>query len=516
MKRYMTWCGVVLLLATPLHAQQQTAGPKIVLDVWDAAYLDGAKAGHQHTTVEQIERDGRTLFHTTQLVHLTLKRYNGIITVRWAATSDETTDGKVVGLSWTQYLDKDRKMVYSGLVQDDKLIVRTPSDPDGKTVPWHEGVLGYYNQEVMFQKRKVKVGDRFRFFDYQLPIRSAVEQQVTVKDKEERTVLEAAKDEESKAVWTKRKLLRAEIQPGKIMIGNTAVPLPLLIVWLDDKMQRVRSESEIPALGRITLYRTSRAVAEKEGAAPALMTDFGLKTIVPLSRVIERPHEAEEIVYRITVKEDDDAKTTFARDARQKVENVHGNTFDLRVRPIRQPSQGENAAQAKEEYLKSSYFLDSDDAQIRAQAARIVGDEKSPWRRAQRIERWVHENMRGSNDLNLTPASAVLRDLRGDCRQHAMLTAALCRAVGIPSRTAVGLVYADEGGRHPMFAFHMWTEVWIKGQWLMLDAVLGKGSVGAGHLKIADLSWQDIQTLAPLLPVLRVIGKVRIEVVEVK
>ena len=67
-----------------------------------------------------------------------------------------------------------------------------------------------------------------------------------------------------------------------------------------------------------------------------------------------------------------------------------------------------------------------------------------------------------------------------------------------------------------MFAFHMWTEVWIKGQWLMLDAVLGKGSVGAGHLKIADLSWQDIQTLAPLLPVLRVIGKVRIEVVEVK
>ena len=146
----------------------------------------------------------------------------------------------------------------------------------------------------------------------------------------------------------------------------------------------------------------------------------------------------------------------------------------------------------------------------------MIGDEKDPWRKAQRIEKWVHEHMKPNAEVNFAPASQVLRDLQGDCRQHAMLTAALCRAAGVPARTAIGLVYVNDPDRGPVLGFHMWTEVWIAGQWLMLDAVLGQGNVGAGHLKIADHSWQDIQTLAPLLPVTRVIGKVKIEVVGVK
>ena len=297
--------------------------------------------------------------------------------------------------------------------------------------------------------------------------------------------------------------------------GESTIALPRLTVWLDDKLRTVCSESDAPGLGRMSTYRTTRTLAEKEGAAPALMADLGLNSIVRLNRAIERPHQAGEIVYRITIKDDDDAKTTFMRDARQTVENVHDNTFDLRIRSLREPAEVEKPGKISDEYLKSSYFLDSDNEKVREQAAHIVGDEKSAWRKAQRIEKWVYEHMKGDNGINFAPASRVLRDGRGDCRQHAMLAAALCRSAGVPARTAVGLVYAEED-RRPILAFHMWTEVWIAGQWLMLDATLGQGSVGAGHLKIADHSWQDIQTLAPLLPVTRVIGKVRIEVVEVK
>jgi hypothetical protein len=518
MKRYFLWCGVALLWVTPLHARQEApAAPKIVLDVWDAVYLDGAKMGHQHTTVEQIERDGKKIFHTTRFLHLTLKRYDGVITQRLALATDETPEGKVVGVSMTHYLDKDRKVVQSGRVEGDKLIVRTPSDPDGRAVPWKDGVIGYYGQELLFQTRKVKPGDRFRFLDYQLPLLTAVEQQVVIKEPEEKELLAVSKDgDEIKGQPVRKRLLRAEIQPEKIKVGDTTIPLPRLTMWLDDKLRVVRSESDAPGLGHLTLYRTTRTVAEKEGAAPALMADLGLKSLIPLNRAIDRPHQAREIVYRITVKDDDDAKTTFARDARQKVENVHGNTFNLRIRPIREPAEVDNPGKVKEEYLKSSYFLDSDNEKVREQAAQITGDETDPWRKAQRIEKWVHEHMKENTEVNFAPASQVLRDRQGDCRQYAMLTAALCRAAGVPARTAVGLVYADDARRGPVLAFHMWTEVWIKGQWLMLDAVLGQGSVGAGHLKIADHSWQDIQTLAPLLPVTRVTGKARVEVVEVK
>ncbi|MGH7172123.1 MAG: transglutaminase-like domain-containing protein [Gemmataceae bacterium] len=518
MKRYFLWCGVALLLTTPLHAQQQApAKPKVVLDAWDAVYLDGAKMGYQRTTVEQLERDGKKIFHTTRLLRLTLKRYEGVVTQRIALTTDETPNGKVVGVSMTHYLDKDRKVVQSGRVEGDKLIVRTPSDPDGRAVPWKDGVIGFYGQELLFRTRKAKPGDRFRFLDYQLPLLTAVEQQVVIKEPEEKELLAAGKDgEEIKGQPVRKRLLRAEIQPEKVKVGDTAIALPRLTMWLDDKLRVVRSESDAPGLGHLTMYRTTRTVAEKAGAAPALMADLGLKSLIPLNRAIDRPHQARAIVYRITIKDDDDAKTTFARDARQKVENVHGNTFDLRVRPIREPAKVDKPGKIKEEFLKTSYFLDSGNAKVRARAVQIVGDESDAWRKGQRIEKWVHEHMKGNTEVNFAPASQVLRDLQGDCRQHAMLTAALCRAAGVPARTAVGLVYADDAQRGPVLAFHMWTEVGIKGQWLMLDAVLGRGSVGAGHLKIADHSWQDIQTLAPLLPVTRVIGKARIEVVEVK
>lgn len=96
-----------------------------------------------------------------------------------------------------------------------------------------------------------------------------------------------------------------------------------------------------------------------------------------------------------------------------------------------------------------------------------------------------------------------------------MLAAAMCRAVHVPSRTAVGLIYAVMGGR-PTLAYHMWTEVWVNGQWLALDATLGRGSVGADHLKITDHSWDGVQSVVPLLPVTRVIlGKPEVKVLRI-
>jgi hypothetical protein len=62
----------------------------------------------------------------------------------------------------------------------------------------------------------------------------------------------------------------------------------------------------------------------------------------------------------------------------------------------------------------------------------------------------------------------------------------------------------------------MWTEVRIDGRWLGLDSTLGRAGVGAAHLKIADHSWHDIESLTPLLPAARVLGKIAIEVVNVE
>ncbi len=152
---------------------------------------------------------------------------------------------------------------------------------------------------------------------------------------------------------------------------------------------------------------------------------------------------------------------------------------------------------------------------MRDLARQAVGPEQDAWKKARRVERWVYLHVRHDNTVPFTTAGKVAEDLRGDCRQKAMLAAAMCRAAGVPSRTAVGLIYADITDRGPVMAFHMWTEVYVAGQWLAIDGTLGQGSVGADHVKIADSSWFNVESQTPLLPVARVLGKVAIQVVRV-
>jgi transglutaminase-like putative cysteine protease len=161
------------------------------------------------------------------------------------------------------------------------------------------------------------------------------------------------------------------------------------------------------------------------------------------------------------------------------------------------------------EFLQPCHFINCDDPRVKELARRAVGEETDPWRKARRLERWVKQNMRPDNAVPMGPAGEVARQLRGDCRQYALLMTALCRAEGIPARTALGLLYVEKG-RRPLMGFHMWTEVWIDGQWLGLDGTLGQGGVSAAHVKIADHSWHDTHSLTPLLPVNRILGKMGI------
>jgi transglutaminase-like putative cysteine protease len=192
------------------------------------------------------------------------------------------------------------------------------------------------------------------------------------------------------------------------------------------------------------------------------------------------------------------------------VVSVKGNSFELRVRQdVEDVSEAPGAA-----FTESSYFITSADPRVQQLARQAIAPERDPWKKALRIERWVKANMQVRTHEALATADHVARTLEGDCTEFAMLTAAMCRAAGIPSRTSVGLIYADVRSG-PVFAFHMWTEVWIDGRWRAIDATLGQGRVGAAHLKIADQSWHDERSLTPLLPVVRVLGKLSIEVLQV-
>jgi hypothetical protein len=502
MRRAAVVClGVFLFIGHALRAGEPQG--KLILDLWDVAYLKGGKAGHVHTTVREYERGaGDKLLRTTVELHLTVKRFNDTIQLRMDTGNDETAAGKVLGVFMRQYLGKDKQLLLTGTVNGKQLLLAVDGKKALKPAPWNEAAIGLYRQHRIYQERNVKPGDKFSYPSFELSINLVVNTQVEVKDYEEVELLGGK---------TRKRLLRVEVRPEKITDEqNNQVQLPMQVLWLDDQFTAVRSEVEVPGLGPMVLHRSTRAGVTAP-APMATLTDIGVSQLLRLNKRISQPYDTTSAVYRITFKGDGDPATTFATGGRQEIKNAQGKTFELHVRASRAPLLLPEK-KIGDEFIQSSYFINSDDARVKAHARRAVGSERDSWLKAQRIEKWVHDHMTSTNDEALATADHVARTLQGDCTEYAMLTAAMCRAEGVPSRTAIGLIYADvQGG--PALAFHMWTEVWVRGQWMPLDATLGYGYVGATHLKITEHSWHDTRTMTPLLPVVRVVGKVSIEVI---
>ncbi|MCX7678120.1 MAG: transglutaminase-like domain-containing protein [Spirochaetes bacterium] len=68
-------------------------------------------------------------------------------------------------------------------------------------------------------------------------------------------------------------------------------------------------------------------------------------------------------------------------------------------------------------------------------------------------------------------ARTVLKTKTGDCTEHAVLTVAILRALGIPSKAMVGIILSENFGEHRnVFVFHMWAEAFDGGKWVLADA----------------------------------------------
>jgi transglutaminase-like putative cysteine protease len=496
----------VCLVVTSFIGQGLRAGEpqgKLILDLWEVAYLKAGKAGYVHTTVREFERGPEKVLRTRAELRLTVKRFDDTIQLQMDNGDDETPAGKVVGVFMRQYLGKDKQLLLTGTIKAKQLFVTVDGTRALPPAAWDDAVIGMYAQHRIFQERRIKPGDRFRYASFELSINRLINTQVDVKDHEEVELLGGVR----------KRLLRVEVRPDRLRDeqGNP-IPLPTQTLWLDEKLAPARSQVDVPGLGTMVLFRSTQS-GVMQPAPVATLTDIGISQLLPLNRRIARPYETKSALYRITFKGEVDPETAFARGGRQQIKNVQGNTLDLYVRASSGPVPRTDQ-KIGDEFLQSSYFINRDDAQVRTHARRAAGTETDPWRKALLIEKWVHQNMRTTNDEALATADHVARTLQGDCTEYAMLTAAMCRAEGIPSRTAIGLVYADVENR-PVMAFHMWTEVWVQGQWLSLDATLGRGYAGATHLKITDHSWHDTRTVTPLLPVVRVLGKMAIQVVTV-
>jgi transglutaminase-like putative cysteine protease len=280
----------------------------------------------------------------------------------------------------------------------------------------------------------------------------------------------------------------------------------------------VKMESQMPELGgKMVVVRTTREVATRP---PGKVPDLAEVQSIPLDRVIPNVHGSAGVTYKVTLTAGEQSvERVFPSDGRQTVANVNAaaRTLDLTVTnspPDPAPAPGP-------ELLGTSFFVDWDDPTVKRYAATAISGlpaSASALDKAKAVEGWVSRNMRAAEFSQAQATCAnVARTLSGDCTEYAMLAVGMCRAVGVPARTALGLVYAPGRGGKPSLAYHMWFEVYADGRWVGLDATLGNGGIGPGHLKVTDASWDKEKSFAPLLPVLGLLGaRPRVEVSQVR
>ncbi len=154
------------------------------------------------------------------------------------------------------------------------------------------------------------------------------------------------------------------------------------------------------------------------------------------------------------------------------------------------------------EFLKPSVSMSCDDGAIRAKAAEVVGQEADGVAAARKLVSWVFTVVEKQATASFPTALDVLKTMKGDCNEHAVLLGALARAAGIPARIAVGLVYMDGA-----FYYHAWNEVWL-GRWVPVDATFGEFPASAVRLRLAE------GELSKQAEILGVVGNVGIKVLE--
>ncbi len=472
--------------------------PKPADETWDALYLGTDKIGYNHTVVRKIEENGRDLLQVAVETVTSMKRFGTTIELRMNYQSIETPEGNLLRIDNRTKLSAVEQRTHGELKGNKMLLtLETPGKQITQEIPWDDEVLGQNAQDMVLRKHPVKPGESHDFRAFMPDLNQVV-----------RTTLEGETPEEINLMdGTQRTLQRVRVRldlPGFTNLKSFA--------WVDPSGETLKTYTDM--LGGMATYRVTKEMALAK--AGPISKDFGRSTLIKSDKTIPRPYDTTEVVYRIELK-GEDAGDVFPRDDRQSLAKDEHGAWRLTIRSLEPKADADRApAHAGNEFLRANNYLQIDDPKVIAEAKEAVGDATDTWDKARRIEKWVFEHMTEKNfTVGFATAAEVARNLEGDCTEHGVLLAALARVAGIPSRVAMGLVYANMKDQ-AIFGYHMWAEVNIDGQWIPLDGTLGRGHASPTHIKLGDSSLEGVDAMVTFLPVARVLDRLKIEIVSYK
>ncbi len=187
----------------------------------------------------------------------------------------------------------------------------------------------------------------------------------------------------------------------------------------------------------------------------------------------------------------------FPQDQRQYAEadllHIQKETISAQQQQLPFPPQIDTTNM--EPYLEGNAWVILTDEDTKNLVNQLTSESETLWEAIVEIKNWVHLNL----DKEITPilhtSVQILKQRKGDCKQHAILFAALARAGGIPTKLVNGLV--NTHGLNGLY-YHAWNEVYLGDQWISLDATFNQCPVDVSHIKISEKPVWDFETVAAI------------------
>jgi hypothetical protein len=468
-RRLAATLSLVPLLLAAAFARARTGDD----DVWQLMYFDEAKVGFVHVDKEHDEVDGKKVVRRTTDSSLTLNRLNTTISVITSSWALEDENGEVLEL-WSESNMSQAKtmqhLVRSGATAT--IEQRIGKSTQKRTIDWNSAWL---SEGAADKLQKEKLGKGEKEFTYQSYSLESGEVTVSMKvvGKEKIDVKGAGP----------RELLHVKVENSAIPVATDA--------YLDEKFDDVMTVTKMMNIA-MTTVRSDKATCVAAFAKPDTPEMFD--KISPRTNVrLPNPYRTDEVVLRLR-QTDDAAPMPKLEDERQTIVSKRDDRdVTLRIRRV-VPTEKftlplANLTDEEKECLKSSVQIESDNPELVKLAQDAIGGETDAWAAAQKLEKFVYGYITDKNMSNLfESATGVMKSRAGDCTEHGVLLAGVCRAVGIPSRVTIGFLYFSG-----IWGGHMWAEVSLGGKWYALDGVLGQGAVDAAHLRLGADSLATMQ-----------------------
>jgi hypothetical protein len=463
-----------------------------------ALFMEGKKVGYAINT-RTVADDKVT---TVEDISIIIRRICVPVTIKMSETSTETKDGKPLSFESVQLLGA-MTIKVMGTVDKQGTVSLTSMAMGAEqksTFQWTQGAVMAEGLRLFSLKQEQKEGTQYTAKIFSPSLMQVIDANISVGAEQNVDLL-------GRVVRLREETTIMTVPgAGEVVTKNYV-----------DNEQRVL-KSTVPIAGmQVEMVACAKEFALGENDVLEIIEKMFVKSPQSLDDV----GSAGSITYTLTP--DKDAKLIVPATDSQKAERSDDGKMVVTVTPISGPTGAKFPYKGKDEKLigatKPTRFLQSDQKEVIELARRAVGDTKDATEAVRRIEAFVARYVENKSlSVGYATAAEVAVSRQGDCSEFAVLTAAMCRAVGIPAQVVVGIAYIKNFGGIEGFGGHAWAQAYIsgdetsgqQGKWVSLDAAFksaGLGGFDAGHIALAmgDGEPGDFFNMAAML------GKFKIE-----